>query len=137
VIQDETRQVPRHSYGAQKAAAELILADASAVASSMQSASACPPSSCAPAVRTRAASSFFSAVVREPLLGLPADLPVNDAFAAWLCSPRRAVDWLLTPPPWTPRSWASTAAFNPPRHQHHHRASPAGAGYGEARRPLP
>ena len=43
----------------------------------------------------RAASSFFSAIVREPLLGLPADLPVPDAFAAWLCSPRRAVDWLL------------------------------------------
>ena len=29
------------------------------------------------------------------MLGLPTDLPVNDAFAAWLCSPRRAVDWLL------------------------------------------
>jgi hypothetical protein len=43
----------------------------------------------------RAASSFLSAIVREPLLGLPADLPVPDAFAAWVCSPRRAVDWLL------------------------------------------
>ena len=43
----------------------------------------------------RAASSFFSAIIREPLLGLPADLPVPDDFAAWVCSPRRAVDWLL------------------------------------------
>ncbi|HEX5328336.1 MAG TPA: NAD-dependent epimerase, partial [Acetobacteraceae bacterium] len=43
----------------------------------------------------RAASSFLSAIIREPLLGLPTELPVADAFAAWLASPRRAVDWLL------------------------------------------
>ena len=43
----------------------------------------------------RAASSFLSAIIREPFLGLPADLPVTDAFTAWICSPRRAVDWLL------------------------------------------
>ena len=43
----------------------------------------------------RAASSFLSAIVREPLLGLETELPVSDAFAAWVASPRRAVDWLL------------------------------------------
>ena len=43
----------------------------------------------------KAASSFFSGIIREPLLGLEAELPVSDDFAVWVCSPRRAVDWLL------------------------------------------
>ena len=43
----------------------------------------------------KAASSFFSAIVREPLLGLAAELPVPDDFPVWVASPRRAVDWLL------------------------------------------
>ncbi len=42
-----------------------------------------------------AASSFVSSILREPLLGLEAELPVPDDFAVWICSPRRAVDWLL------------------------------------------
>jgi D-erythronate 2-dehydrogenase len=95
VIQDETRQVPANSYGAQKAAAELILADASRRGFLDAVCIRLPTVIVRPGRPNRAASSFFSAVVREPLLGLPADLPVNDAFAAWLCSPRRAVDWLL------------------------------------------
>ncbi len=95
VIQDETRQVPANSYGAQKAAAELILADASRRGFLDAVCIRLPTVIVRPGRPNRAASSFFSAVVREPLLGLPTDLPVNDAFAAWLCSPRRAVDWLL------------------------------------------
>ena len=43
----------------------------------------------------KAASSFVSGIVREPLLGLDTELPVADDFAVWVCSPRRAVDWLL------------------------------------------
>jgi nucleoside-diphosphate-sugar epimerase len=43
----------------------------------------------------KAASSFVSAILREPLLGLPAELPVSDDFAVWIASPRRAVSWLL------------------------------------------
>ena len=42
----------------------------------------------------RAASSFLSAILREPLLGLEAELPVTDDFTAWVASPLRAVDWL-------------------------------------------
>jgi hypothetical protein len=43
----------------------------------------------------KAASSFVSAILREPLLGLPTELPVPEDFALWICSPRRAVEWLL------------------------------------------
>ena len=95
VIQDDTRQVPSNSYGAQKAAAELILADASRRGFLDAVSIRLPTVIVRPGRPNRAASSFLSAIVREPLLGLPADLPVPDAFAAWVCSPRRAVDWLL------------------------------------------
>ena len=43
----------------------------------------------------RAASSFVSAVLREPLLGLLATYPVPEDFRVWVCSPRRATDWLF------------------------------------------
>jgi nucleoside-diphosphate-sugar epimerase len=95
VLGDDARQVPANSYGAQKAAAELILADASRRGFLDAVTIRLPTVIVRPGRPNRAASSFFSAIVREPLLGLPADLPVPDAFAAWLCSPRRAVDWLL------------------------------------------
>jgi nucleoside-diphosphate-sugar epimerase len=93
--QDDARQIPANSYGAQKAAAELILSDASRRGFLDLVAIRLPTVVVRPGRPNRAASSFLSAIIREPLLGLPADLPVPDAFAAWICSPRRAVDWLL------------------------------------------
>jgi nucleoside-diphosphate-sugar epimerase len=95
VLADDTRQVPANSYGAQKAAAELILADASRRGFLDAVCIRLPTVIVRPGRPNRAASSFFSAIVREPLLGLPAELPVPHDFAAWVCSPRRAVDWLL------------------------------------------
>jgi len=95
VLDDDARQVPSNSYGAQKAAAELILADASRRGFLDAISVRLPTVIVRPGRPNRAASSFFSAIVREPLLGLPADLPVAGDFAAWVCSPRRAVDWLL------------------------------------------
>jgi nucleoside-diphosphate-sugar epimerase len=95
VLADDARQVPANSYGAQKAAAELILADASRRGFLDAVSLRLPTIIVRPGRPNRAASSFFSAIVREPLLGLPADLPVPDDFAAWVASPRRAVDWLL------------------------------------------
>ena len=92
---DDARQVPANSYGAQKAAAELILADATRRGFLDAVSIRLPTVIVRPGRPNRAASSFLSAIVREPLLGLPAELPVSDAFAAWVCSPRRAVDWLL------------------------------------------
>jgi D-erythronate 2-dehydrogenase len=95
VLSDDARQLPANSYGAQKAAAELILADASRRGFLDAVSLRLPTIIVRPGRPNRAASSFFSAIIREPLLGLPADLPVPDAFAAWVASPRRAVDWLL------------------------------------------
>lgn len=94
-LHDNTRQIPGNSYGAQKAAAELILADASRRGFLDVVTLRLPTVIVRPGRPNKAASSFFSAIVREPLLGLDTELPVADDFAVWVCSPRRAVDWLL------------------------------------------
>lgn len=85
VLGDDARQVPANSYGAQKAAAELILADATRRGFLDAVSIRLPTVIVRPGRPNRAASSFLSAIVREPLLGLPAELPVSDAFAAWVC----------------------------------------------------
>ena len=95
VLGDDARQVPANSYGAQKAAAELILADASRRGFLDAVCLRLPTIVIRPGRPNKAASSFVSGILREPLLGLPADLPVPDDFAVWIASPRRAVEWLL------------------------------------------
>jgi D-erythronate 2-dehydrogenase len=92
---DDARQLPSNSYGAQKAAAELILADASRRGFMDTVSIRLPTVIVRPGRPNKAASSFFSAIIREPLLGLPTELPVPDDFAAWVCSPRSAASWLL------------------------------------------
>jgi D-erythronate 2-dehydrogenase len=95
VLPDNTRQIPGNSYGAQKAAAELLLADASRRGFLDAVSLRLPTVIVRPGRPNKAASSFFSGIVREPLLGLDTELPVPDDFAVWVCSPRRAVDWLM------------------------------------------
>ncbi len=94
-LADDARQIPANSYGAQKAAAELILADACRRGFMDTVSLRLPTVIVRPGRPNKAASSFFSAIVREPLLGLETELPVADSFAAWFCGPRAAADWLL------------------------------------------
>ena len=94
-LPDEARQIPANSYGAQKAMAEILLADASRRGFLDAVCVRLPTVTVRPGRPNRAASGFFSGIIREPLLGLEAELPVPDDFAVWICSPRRAVDWLL------------------------------------------
>ncbi|GAA0582680.1 SDR family oxidoreductase [Craurococcus roseus] len=95
VLPDDARQVPENSYGAQKAMGELLLADASRRGMVDAVSIRLPTVTVRPGRPNKAASSFVSAILREPLLGLPAELPVGEDFAVWICSPRRAVEWLL------------------------------------------
>jgi nucleoside-diphosphate-sugar epimerase len=95
MLGDDARQVPSNSYGTQKAIGEMLLSDASRRGFLDAVSIRLPTVIVRPGRPNKAASSFVSAILREPLLGLPADLPVGDDFALWVCSPRRAVDWLL------------------------------------------
>lgn len=95
LLPDDARQVPTNSYGAQKAAAELLLQDASRKGFLDAVSIRLPTVIVRPGRPNKAASSFFSAILREPLLGLETALPVDEGFRVWVCSPRRAIDWFL------------------------------------------
>lgn len=114
MLADDARQVPGNSYGAQKAAAELILADASRRGFLDAVSIRLPTVIVRPGRPNKAASSFFSAIVREPLLGLDTELPVGDDFAAWVCSPRRAVDWLMHAGAMDTATMGLNRSINPP-----------------------
>lgn len=114
VVADDARQAPGNSYGAQKAAAELILADASRRGFLDAVSLRLPTVVIRPGRPNAAASSFVSAILREPLLGLRALLPVPDDFAVWICSPRRAVDWLLHAAAMDTSPLGADRGINPP-----------------------
>jgi nucleoside-diphosphate-sugar epimerase len=95
LLDDNARQIPANSYGTQKAAAEMLLADATRRGFMDAVCLRLPTIIVRPGRPNKAASSFFSAIVREPLLGLETELPVPDDFAVWVASPRRATEWLI------------------------------------------
>lgn len=114
VLDDDARQVPTNSYGAQKAAAELFLADATRRGFLDAVMIRLPTVVIRPGRPNKAASSFVSAILREPLLGLSTELPVPDGFKVWICSPRRAVDWLLHAATMDTAPMGSDRGVNPP-----------------------
>ena len=114
ILPDDARQMPTNSYGAQKAAAELFLSDATRRGFMDAVCIRLPTVTIRPGRPNKAASSFVSSILREPLLGLPADLPVPDAFKVWICSPRRAVDWLLHAASMNTAPMGADRGINPP-----------------------
>lgn len=95
VVPDDGRQLPTNSYGAQKAIGELLLQDASRKGFLDAVNIRLPTVMVRPGRPNKAASSFVSAIIREPLLGLSTDCPVPPEFAVWICSPRSTVEWFL------------------------------------------
>ena len=90
-IPDDFHPVPLTSYGTQKAIAELLINDYSR-RGIIDGVSLRLPTICIrPGTPNRAASSFFSNILREPLKGLPANLPVPETTRHWFASPRAAV----------------------------------------------
>ncbi|WP_127145514.1 D-erythronate dehydrogenase [Pelagibacterium montanilacus] len=94
-IGDEFFLTPRTSYGTQKAIGELLLADYSRRGILDGVGIRLPTICIRPGKPNKAASGFFSSILREPLVGLPAVLPVEDSVRHWHASPRAAVGFLL------------------------------------------
>jgi nucleoside-diphosphate-sugar epimerase len=95
VVTDDTPLNPRSSYGTQKAIGELLLADYTRKGFVDGRILRLPTISVRPGAPNRAASSFASGLIREPLNGLPTVCPVGLDLRLWLLSPRRAVDSLI------------------------------------------
>ena len=95
LIGDDFPPAPLTSYGTQKAICELLLADYSR-RSLLDGVGIRLPTICVrPGAPNKAASGFFSNILREPLAGQPAVLPVPDTVRHWFASPRAAVGFLL------------------------------------------
>ena len=94
-IGDEFFHTPLLSYGTQKAIGELLLADYSR-RGFMDGIGIRLPTICIrPGLPNKAASGFFSNILREPLAGKEAVLPVSEDVRHWHASPRSAVGFLL------------------------------------------
>lgn len=93
-IDDEFLQSPQTSYGAQKAACELLIQDYSRKGFVDGMSLRLPTICVRPGKPNLAASSFFSGIIREPLNGQRAVLPVDDTVLHWHASPRSAARFL-------------------------------------------
>jgi nucleoside-diphosphate-sugar epimerase len=94
-IGDEFVAAPLTSYGTQKAISELLLADYSRRGFFDGIGLRLPTICIRPGAPNKAASGFFSGIIREPLNGKEAILPVGDEVRHWHASPRAAVEFLL------------------------------------------
>jgi len=94
-IPEDFASAPLTSYGTQKAIGELLLADFSRRGFFDGIGIRLPTICVRPGKPNKAASGFFSSIIREPLRGEPAVLPVTDDVRHWFASPRAAVNFLF------------------------------------------
>lgn len=94
-IPDDFHTTPLTSYGTQKAICELLLSDYSRHGFFDGIAIRLPTICIRPGTPNKAASGFFSNILREPLVGKEAILPVSEDVRHWHTSPRSAVGFLI------------------------------------------
>ncbi|QIE54346.1 SDR family oxidoreductase [Pikeienuella piscinae] len=91
VIDDFTILNPQTSYGAQKAATEMMLTDYSRKGFIDGRGLRLPTVTVRPGKPNAAASSFMSSIFREPLQGESANCPVSEDYPIWFSAPRTVV----------------------------------------------
>jgi nucleoside-diphosphate-sugar epimerase len=94
-IGDEFVNAPLTSYGTQKTICELLLSDYSRKGFFDGVGLRLPTICVRPGKPNLAASGFFSGIIREPLAGQEAVLPVPETVRHWFASPRAAIGFLL------------------------------------------
>ncbi|WP_366655485.1 D-erythronate dehydrogenase [Fodinicurvata sp. EGI_FJ10296] len=94
-IPDTWYHTPLTSYGTQKAVGELLLSDYTRRGLLDGVGIRLPTIVVRPGAPNKAASGFFSGIIREPLQGTEAILPVDESVRHWVASPRSAVGFLI------------------------------------------
>lgn len=94
-IAEDTLPAPRSSYGTQKLMGELLVRDATRKGFILGRSLRFPTISVRPGAPNKAASSFASGIIREPLAGQDAVLPVGHDLRLHLASPDRALAYTL------------------------------------------
>ena len=94
VINDDFSPNPETSYGAQKLVGEILISEYSRKGYLDGIALRLPTIVVRPGKPNKAASSFYSSIIREPLNGFEAILPVPENLCHWFASPQSAVGFL-------------------------------------------
>ena len=90
-LPDDQALMPQSSYGAQKAVGEMLVHDYARKGFIDGRSLRLPTVTVRPGKPNKAASSFASGIIREPLAGVEATCPVDRATRMWLISPRAMV----------------------------------------------
>ncbi|QGM21771.1 NAD-dependent epimerase/dehydratase family protein [Spiribacter sp. 2438] len=90
-VRDDTALTPQSSYGAQKVIGEQLINDFSRRGLIDGRVLRLPTIAVRPGRPNAAASSFASSIIREPLQGEEANLPVPEGLAVYLLSPRGVI----------------------------------------------
>jgi nucleoside-diphosphate-sugar epimerase len=114
VVTDATTPTPQGSYGIQKLIGELLVQDYSRKGFIDGRAVRIPTVVVRPGRPNGAASGFASGIVREPLSGLDAILPVSPDTEMWLASPRAVVSMLLRALELSSQDWGWQRSLNLP-----------------------
>jgi nucleoside-diphosphate-sugar epimerase len=94
-VPDDAPVTPQSSYGTQKAVGELLVHDMSRKGMIDGRSLRLPTVTVRPGKPNKAASSFASGIVREPLAGVEAICPVPPQTAMWTTSPRTVIDNII------------------------------------------
>ena len=114
VIDDQTPPNPQTSYGTQKAMLEMLLADYTRKGYLCGRALRLATVSVRAGRPNTAASSFLSGIIREPLAGQRALVPVPPGTEAALASPAKAVAALIRAATATGEEWGDNTAVTMP-----------------------
>ncbi len=114
VLDDSTTPRPQTSYGTQKVVSEYLIGDCSRKGFLDGRSLRLPTVVVRPGKANAAASSFASAVIREPLNGVAYDCPVGGDTGVWLLSPRRVVEAFVHAHDLPPSAWGSNRVLNLP-----------------------
>jgi D-erythronate 2-dehydrogenase len=111
-VPDGAAATPTNSYGAQKAIGELLVADYARKGFVDGRSLRLPTIVVRPGRPNKAASSFASGIIREPLNGEPAVCPISRDTKVWILSPRRAVAALIGAHDLAAETWGPRSALN-------------------------
>jgi nucleoside-diphosphate-sugar epimerase len=114
ILDDSTTPAPQTSYGSQKVIGEYLVSDFSRKGYIDGRSLRLPTIVVRPGKPNAAASSFASAVIREPLNGVTYDCPVGAETGVWLLSPRRVVEAFIHAHDLPAAKWGSNRVVNLP-----------------------
>ena len=114
VLDDSTTPAPQTSYGSQKVIGEYLVSDFSRKGYIDGRSLRLPTIVVRPGKANAAASSFASAVVREPLNGIAYECPLPPETGVWLLSPRRVVEAFIHAHELPASAWGSNRVVNLP-----------------------